>query len=257
MTEYIKRVRSGCKPWQICVWWAFRIPMIYAFIVGFFKDPFDITDPLQVFANLVGMFAWEIFMMFPEKSLFRYIPSYVQVYSVVGLFLASFGGKFLNFYYDIFWWDVVLHTLGGAEAVFVGYEVVTAMQRRDKTVMKPSFVLLSSLGFAFIIATGWELFEFSFDQIGCMLSNGDIMKAGDAQHWSVTKAAGTPKSRTLFSPVYAERWALMDTMGDIVLNAIGSAVAYIILRIYPFHHKGEYDVNEVFRQQNEKVPVNV
>ena len=41
--------------------------MIYAFVAGFFRTPFDISDPLQVGANFIAMFAWEIFMMFPEK----------------------------------------------------------------------------------------------------------------------------------------------------------------------------------------------
>lgn len=255
LRKYFERIRSGCKPWQICEWWLFRIPMIYALIAGFFKQPFDITDPLQVFANLVGMFAWEIFMLFPEKCFLRHIPSYVQVYTVIGLFLASFGGKFLNFYYDIFWWDAVLHAFGGLEAVMVGYEVITAMQRRDKAVIKPSFVLLASLGFAFILSTGWELFEFTFDQIACVMSNGNIANAGDAQHWSIMLAQGTPKLRTVFPAIYEERWAIMDTMGDIVLNTIGSAAAYIILKICPFHHKGKYDVNASFTAEKEKAAV--
>ena len=48
MKEYIGRIKSNCKTWEIVFWWIFRALMIYAFIAGFFRKPFDISDPLQV-----------------------------------------------------------------------------------------------------------------------------------------------------------------------------------------------------------------
>ena len=68
MKEYIGRIRSSCKTWELIYWWILRGLMIYAFIAGFFRVPFDISDPLQVGANFIAMFAWELFMLFPEKS---------------------------------------------------------------------------------------------------------------------------------------------------------------------------------------------
>lgn len=100
MKEYIGRVKSNCKTWELVFWWIFRALMIYAFIAGFFKKPFDISDPLQVGANFIAMFAWEIFMLFPEKCFVRHMPSLIQDFSIVMIFAASFCGKFLNFYYD-------------------------------------------------------------------------------------------------------------------------------------------------------------
>ena len=35
-------------------------------------------------------------------------------------------------------------------------------------------------------------------------------------------AEGTAKEATLFDPIYPERWPIMDTMADTVLNAIGA-----------------------------------
>lgn len=69
MKEYIGRIKSNCKTWEFVFWWIFRALMIYAFIAGFFKKPFDISDPLQVGANFIAMFAWEIFMLFPKNAL--------------------------------------------------------------------------------------------------------------------------------------------------------------------------------------------
>lgn len=154
----------------------------------------------------------------------------------VGLLLASFGGAFLNFYYSIFMWDKILHLLGGAEAVFMGYELATAMQKRDKKQCDLPIVLLCALGFSFFISTCWELFEFSFDQIA----------GGDSQHWSYELAKAANNTRTFFKPRDPARFALMDTMTDIVFNTLGAVPFYIILKIAPYHHKGKNNVNEMF-----------
>lgn len=244
MKEYISRLKEGCPKRRFIFWWIFRALMIYAFIAGFFKKPFDITDPLQVGANFLCMFVWEIFMMFPKKSVFRYIPSVVQSFLIVGIFAASFGGKFLNLYYDFRWWDVILHFIGGAACVFFGYEISAAIQKKEKATAPLSLILLCSVGFSFFAATCWELFEFGFDQIACM--GGGI---GDAQHWSLELAQGTPKMQTLFDPVYPDRWPIMDTMADIVLNSIGALVSFIYIKINPYRHKGKNDITPLLKEE--------
>ncbi len=244
MKEYISRLKEGCPKRRFIFWWIFRALMIYAFIAGFFKEPFDITDPLQVGANFICMFVWEIFMLFPKKSVFRYIPSVVQSFLIVGIFAASFGGKFLNLYYDFRWWDVILHFIGGAACVFFGYEISAAIQKKEKATAPLSLILLCSVGFSFFAATCWELFEFGFDQIACM--GGGI---GDAQHWSLELAQGTPKMQTLFDPVYPDRWPIMDTMADIVLNSVGALVSFIYIKINPYRHKGKNDITPLLKEE--------
>ncbi len=246
MKEYIKRIQDGCPKHRFFIWWIFRALMIYAFVAGFFKEPFDITDPLQVGANFLCMFVWEIFMAFPKKSVFRFIPSSLQTFLIIGIFAASFGGKFLNLYYDFRWWDVILHFIGGGACVFFGYEIVAAIQKRDKKHVPMQLILLCSVGFSFFAATCWELFEFGFDQIACM--GGGI---GDAQHWSLQLAQGTPKMQTLFDPVYPDRWPIMDTMADIVLNSIGALVSFIYIKFKPYRHKGKNDITKDFEKEPE------
>ena len=167
---------SSAKKWEFIVWWIFRLIMIGAMVSLLFTNPpSDLPKTqmaLQLTANLIGMFAWEIIQALPEKNCLRQLPAYCQTVASVGLLLASFGGAFLNFYYTIFMWDKILHLLGGAEAVFMGYELATAMQKRDKKQCDLPIVLLCALGFSFFISTCWELFEFSFDQFA----------GGDSQH---------------------------------------------------------------------------
>lgn len=245
MKAYFKRLKDACPTRRFIFWWIFRLLMVYAFVAGFFKTPFDITDPLQVAANLLCMFVWEIFMLFPETSLFRYVPSSVQSFLIIGIFAASFGGKFMNFYYDIRLWDSALHFIGGAAAVFYGYELVCAMMKKEKKDASLAMVLLASVGFSFLASTLWELFEFGFDQVAGMMSG----YPGDSQHWSYELALGTPKIDTLFDPIVPERWPIMDIMGDIVLNTVGAAVSYIFLKIYPYRHKGKYKFDLDFEKK--------
>lgn len=247
MKEYFKRLSDNCPKRRFIFWWIFRALMIYAFVAGFFKEPFDITDPLQVGANLLCMFLWEIFMLFPEKSIFRHMSSAFQSFLTIMIFCASFGGKFLNLYYDFRWWDVILHFVGGGACVFFGYEIVCAILKRDKKSAPLALVILASVGFSFLGATGWELFEFGFDQIAGMMSG----YPGDAQHWSLELAMGTPKALTLFDPIVPERWPIMDTMADIVLNTIGAVISYIFIKIYPYRHKGKFKFDFDFDKNTE------
>lgn len=244
MKEYFERIRSNTKTWELVYWWVLRALMIFAFIkgiIGMINGTNDISDPLQVFANFVAMFAWEIFMLMPKKTMFRNFPSLVQDGLILMIFAASFCGKFMNFYYDVRWWDSGMHLLSGGLCVLAGYEVVIAMQRRDKMTISVPIALLCALGFSFFVSTCWELFEFTADQVMCNSSTGAV---GDAQHWCRWLAEDTPKIATLFDPKYEERWPIMDTMGDIVLNSIGAFVAWIVLKIFPYHHKGKNDVNK-------------
>lgn len=255
MKEYLKRITDSCKKWELIYWWIIRLLMVYAMIKGLVAKPFVLADPLQVFANLVGMFGWEIFQLFPKKTFVRHFDTKIQDFAIIMIFAASFCGKFLNFYYDVRFWDSAMHLTSGALCVFLGYEVVVTMQKRDLKVTSVPIALLCALGFSFFVSTCWELFEFTADQVMCMTANGDIMKAGDAQHWCWVLAEGTPKTKTILPAVFEERWPIMDTMQDIILNSIGAVAAWVALKIKPYNHCGKNDINKFVLQQTEKETV--
>ena len=68
MKNYLKRLSDGCPKWRFVIWWIIRASLIFTFIKGFFPPDgkeFDMTDPLQVGANFLCTFVWELFMLFP------------------------------------------------------------------------------------------------------------------------------------------------------------------------------------------------
>ncbi len=254
MRNYFKRIFTGAKKWEIAFWWIFRAMMIFGAFLPLFQDkmpswlqvsreiPFG-QNLLQMGANTAAMFLWEIFMLFPEKSFLRQIPAYVQNVSAPFIFATAFCGAYLNMYYTLWWWDSMLHTLGAVIGVYAGYEFMCAIQKRDKCKVNLPIILIASLGFCFMFGVLWELFEFSYDQIA----------HGDSQHWNYAIQDWEGGYHVLIDPGYPAgseeyrmRFALMDTMADTINNTIGAVIGYILLRIYPYHHKGKHDLNKLY-----------
>ena len=245
MRNYFKRIFSGAKPWEIAFWWIFRAIMIFGMFMPLFQDKLpsflqiskEISlgqNMLQMGANTVAMFLWEIFMLAPEKSFLRQVPAYVQNISAPFIFCTAFCGAFLNMYYSLWWWDSMLHTLGAVIGVLAGYEFICCLQKRDKCVVNLSIALFAAFGFCFVFGTAWELFEFTYDQIAM----------GDSQHWSA--ALAQEGYRSLFPARDPARFALMDTMGDTVCNTVGAIIGYIFIKIFPYHHRGKHDLNKLY-----------
>lgn len=219
--------------------------MIYAIVVSFIKwiktgQGEYITQVAQSSANLVGMFAWEIAIATSKKNFLHYLPAYIQNITLLGFFLGSFGGAFINLYYSFPAYDIILHAFGGAEACFIGYEIITAIQKRDKKTAPIALIILGACGISFMFGVGWELFEFTYDQLA----------GGDSQHWSFALAQdafekyGAPIPNVI-PELDASRYALMDTMEDTIANVIGAVAMLIALRIKPYHHSGKKDINRL------------
>ncbi len=248
MKTYFNRILHGensPKKWELLIWWVCRLVLISALIHALFISKADDRKlmALQVTGNLIGMFAWEILMMFPEKNLVRNLPAYIQDVSSLGLLLASFGGAYLNLYYSLPVLDIVMHTVGGVLCTILGYEIFCAMQVRDKTVNSVAIIVFGALCFSFVAGNIWELFEFTADQL-----NPNI---GDAQHWSLQLAIEADLKDGIGLPNYIDprddmRYALIDTMEDMICNTVGGVVGWVILKIVPYHHRGKNDLNKRF-----------
>lgn len=253
MKNYVKNIMSEVKKSELIYWWILRGLMIYAFIDTLIngKDYSGSNPPIQIIANLVGMFAYEIIQLFPKNSLLRKLSPRFQNITILGFFLGSFGGAYLNFYYIVPMYDKILHATGTDEGVYMGYELTCAMQLKYKKECPHQIASTCGLGIGFVLASGWELFEFIYDQFF----------GGDAQHWNLQNAidAAGGKIENIFQmfpiadmEVFAQRFALMDTMADIVMNFAGGFIMYFILRKFPYRHRGENDINKQIEQMNKE-----
>lgn len=252
-TDYFKRIFTNVKKSELIYWWILRGLMIYALIDTIIngKDYSGSNPPIQIAANLVGMFAYEIIQFFPQKSILRKFSPRFQNITALGFLLGSFGGAYLNLYYALPMYDKILHATGTAEGVYIGYELTCAMQLKYKKECPPQIAALNSLGMGFVLASGWELFEFIYDQFF----------GGDAQHWNIDNAireAGG-KVENIFCmfkfddiELFIQRFPIMDTMCDIVMNFVGGLIMYFILKAFPYRHRGINDINKQIRADNEK-----
>lgn len=252
MKKYFKTLLTQPTKGELIFWWILRGLMIYAFIDTLIngKDYSGSNPPIQILANLVGMFAYEIVQLFPEKSILRRIGPHFQNITALGFFLGSFGGAYMNFYYSIPMYDKILHATGTAEAVYVGYEITCARQLKYKMECPRQIAASCALGYGFIFSCGWELFEFIYDQFF----------GGDAQHWNLQNAIDSAGGmiedvfqmfRIDDMELFAQRFPLMDTMGDTVMNFVGGLIMFAVLRAFPYRHRGEKDINAMIRRERE------
>lgn len=243
MKGYFKRVTEKVSKLELIYWWVLRSLMIGGIFYSIFSpSQDDPVQPLQMAANLLGMFAYEVCQLFPKKTFPRFFSHKFQNFSILVFFLASFGGAFLNFYYSLPGFDKVLHAFGTGVGVYVSYEFICAVQLRDKVKCPANIAAIAAMGVALTFAMGWEIFEFSFDQ----------WFGGDAQHWDLGKAieeAGGVEKVFMLIPLDAERFearfALMDTMADTILNLVGALIMFIALKIKPYRHSGDDNINKI------------
>ncbi len=242
MKAYFDRLlhsENSPKKWELAIWWCARIVLIVTFFHALLIRK-DAKMALQVFGNLLGQFVWEIFMLFPKKSFLRHIPAYIQDFSAPCLIGGSLFGAYLNFYYSAPVLDIVMHAAGGAACTVIGYEIFTAMEKRDilrgDALSSVAIIVFGAFCFSFVAGNVWELFEFTADQL-------NPVNPGDAQHWSYDLAVqaieetggkiGLPNFIDFRDPV---RYGLIDTMEDMICNTVGGFIGWVILKFVPYHH---------------------
>lgn len=236
---YIERLKNNCSVKTYALWWVFRCGMIAMAIYSLFDQRgMGETVTAEILMNMACMFIWEICMAMPKKNVFRYIQPFMQTLLTIYIFIAVVAGFLLDFYYKVRLWDSFLHFMCAVFGVFFGYEITCALFKMEKRTASKTMTVIASLGFCLMVTTFWEIFEFGCDQVVGMMSG----TPNDVQHWSyeLVESTGSPKIKTIFEPYDLGRWPIMDTMGDMVLNAAGAALGTVLLAIYPYRHKGKY-----------------
>lgn len=170
---------------------------------------------IQCFLGILAM----LVPGFISKKFKLEIPSNMYFVFIIFLYCAIFLGEVTNFYYVIPHWDTILHTFSGAMLGALGFSFITLLNN-EKTIsihLSPLFVAIFAFTFATTLGVFWEIYEFSFD--GLLGLNMQKFALEDG-----TDLVG--------------RFALMDTMKDLIVDCLGAFVMSVIGFISLKYQKG-------------------
>lgn len=114
-------------------------------------------------------------------------------------FASIFLGEAFDFYERLWWWDLALHGFSAIGFGLIGFLFVFMLFEGDRFAAPPSAIAFVAFCVAMTIGTVWEIFEFGMDQIFGL----NMQKSG-----------------------------LMDTMGDLMINTVGSLIASVTGYLY-------------------------
>ncbi|MDX1591931.1 MAG: hypothetical protein R3283_08210 [Balneolaceae bacterium] len=142
-----------------------------------------------------------------RKRLGLELPAEFHLTAVLFIFASFYLGEVQDFYYRIWWWDIILHVSAGFLMGIVGFLMVYILNesKRVELHMTTGFIAVFAFTFAISIGSIWEIFEFSMDQL-----------------------AGANMQKQMFN----DPSGLTDTMWDLIVNAFGALFISVIGYLY-------------------------
>lgn len=125
------------------------------------------------------------------------VPLPVEFTLITCVFLfASYGlGEARDFYARIWWWDLALHGISALVTGLIGFLSIYVFYMTHRVRVAPLYVAIITFALAVSVGTIWEIFEFLMDWYFGL----DMQKSG-----------------------------LVDTMTDLIINAVGASIAAAI-----------------------------
>lgn len=226
--------------------------LIYGLIMRFtsLSDNVDTTNAqftIVIAQCLTGLAVTSLPLIVEASG--RKVPVIITISDSLFILLASVFGEVFEFYYKIWFWDVLLHFLCSILLSALWISIMTIFNKpvEGKYHFSPFFIALSV--FCFIMAVGgvWEVIEFSVDSIcgtnmqKLMVENVGIFNGGD----SFSNLLGSDADiAALFRTPDGYKYALMDTMEDIVVDFAGAliiSVTYFILFAKRIFNMGQFE----------------
>lgn len=136
------------------------------------------------------------------------LPEEIQLIIVLFIYAGIFLGGVREFYYRFWWWDSLLHAIGGIGLGFAGFLILYSLHQSGKLKASPFLIALFSFCFALAIGALWEIFEFTIDSFF---------------GFNMQEARGLEKVYGYFNT----RFGLLDTMWDLILDSFGALLASV------------------------------
>lgn len=201
---------------QFIFWIIVRISMIvcaaYSFIHG------DKVMGFESVACFIFSHLWDMFQIFGGESFIIEVPPLSQTLLNIIIFIGIVFGSYLELFDKTWWFDNFMHILSGFVCASFGYDLAVILQRKKG---KCSIILAAMFGlmFALSIAVGWEFYEFLMDSLHG--TNLQLSKAG-------------PETAMFDMSKYHNEYGylgLVDTMTDMMMNAVGGIVGMVFMII--------------------------
>ena len=207
---------------QFIFWIIVRLTMVgcatYSFING------DLVMGFESVFCFIFTFLWDMFQIFGNGSFIEEVPPLSQTMLNIIIFMGILFGSYLGFFNKFTWFDNFMHALSGVVCAVFGYDFAVIIQRK-KGECASTLAAIFSLMFALSIAVGWEFYEFAMDTLHG--TNLQLAKLGDETiMYDITK----------YNNEYGYL-GLMDTMIDMIMNAIGGVIGMIFMIVIRYKDK--------------------
>jgi hypothetical protein len=125
------------------------------------------------------------------------VPLEFDTIAVIFIYMSLYLGEVQDFYAKFWWWDLALHGGSGFLLGIAGFLLVYLLNEDKKASvhLTPGFIALFAFTFSQGLGSLWEIFEFSMDQVFGL----NMQKSG-----------------------------LVDTMSDLIINAIAAATISLL-----------------------------
>jgi hypothetical protein len=158
--------------------------------------------------------------LFMRRRFKFYIPSFLQITVTLFIVLHFVFGEIFRVYDRSLLFDKMLHTTSGVVIAICGFSLVNLLNESPNTHLKlsPFFVALFSFCFALAIGYLWEMLEYTVDSITGI----------NMQRWQDSFVPVIIDGEEVMVSMYGQGSGLIDTMMDMVVNAVGAAVISVV-----------------------------
>lgn len=211
---------------QFAFWIITRIALLvcagYSFVTG------DLVMGFESVFCFIFTHLWDMFQVFGNGSFIEEVPPLSQTLLNIIIFIGIVIGSYMGMFDKLWWFDIFMHVLSGFVCASFGYDFACIIQRK-KGQCAATLAAIFGLMFALSIAVGWEFYEFLMDTLHG--TNLQLAKPGEeTAMFDLSKYHGE----------YGYL-GLVDTMTDMMMNAVGGVVGMIFMIVLRNRKKGKSD----------------